>query len=105
AKLAILCALGFRLRVDPARIDTRSIAHLQPANLEIARRRGATIRQLAFAEFDRSRSSLTAWVAPAVVSLDSIFGRTRGPQNAAIVTGEHAGEIGVFGAGAGGAAT
>ena len=35
----------------------------------------------------------------------SIFARTTGPQNAALVTGEHAGEIGVFGAGAGGAAT
>jgi homoserine dehydrogenase len=105
AKLAILCALGFRLRVDPARIDTRSIAHLQPADLRQVRRQGCAIRQLAFAEYDRTRSALTAWVAPAIVPRSSIFARTCGPQNAALVTGEHAGDIGVFGAGAGGAAT
>ena len=105
AKLAILCALGFRLRVDPARIDTRSIAALQPGDFQRARRRGGAIRQLAFAEFDRARSVLTAWVAPAVVSQSSIFARTEGPQNAAIISGEHAGDIGVFGAGAGGPAT
>ena len=105
AKLAILCALGFRLRVDPARVETRSIAHLEPAAFQHARRCGATIRQLAFAEYDRVSSTLTAWVAPAIVPLDSIFARTTGPQNAALITGEHAGDIGVFGAGAGGAAT
>ena len=105
AKLAILCALGFRLRVDPARIDARSIARLEPADLENARRRGAAIRQIAFAEYDYARSALTAWVAPALVPYASIFARTCGPQNAALITGEHAGDIGVFGAGAGGAAT
>jgi homoserine dehydrogenase len=105
AKLAILSALGFRLRVDPARIDTRSIAQLQPADLQQVRRCGGAIRQLAFAEYDRVRSALTAWVAPAIVPRSSIFARTSGPQNAAVVTGEHAGDIGVTGAGAGGAAT
>jgi len=105
AKLAILCALGFRLRVDPARIETRSIARLQPTELDRVRRRGGTIRQLAFAEYDPARSALTAWVAPAVVPRSSLFGRTAGAQNAALVTGEHAGEIGVLGVGAGGSAT
>lgn len=105
AKLAILCGVGFRLRVEPARIETRSIAQLRPAEFQTVRRRGATIRQLAFAEYDRARAALTAWVAPAIVPRSSIFARTCGPQNAALITGEHAGEIGVFGAGAGGAAT
>jgi homoserine dehydrogenase len=105
AKLAILCGVGFKLRVDPARIDTRSIAQLLPSEFLDVRKRGGTIRQLAFAEYDRARAALTAWVAPVVVPRSSIFARTCGPQNAALVTGEHAGEIGVFGAGAGGAAT
>ena len=105
AKLAILCGVGFKLRVDPARIDTRSIAQLSPSDFQDVRKRGGTIRQLAFAEYDRSLAALTAWVAPVVVPRSSIFARTCGPQNAALITGEHAGEIGVFGAGAGGAAT
>src|SRR5262249_43257673 len=49
AKLAILCALGFRLRVDPTRIETRSIARLQPSRFESLGRHGATIRQTAYA--------------------------------------------------------
>jgi homoserine dehydrogenase len=105
AKLAILCGVGFKLRVDPARIDTRSIAPLLPSDFQDVRKRVGTIRQLAFAEYDRARAALTAWVAPVVVPRSSIFARTCGPQNAALITGEHAGEIGVFGAGAGGAAT
>jgi homoserine dehydrogenase len=104
AKLAILCALGFGLRVDPARIDTRSIAGIDISLVERARRQRTSVRQLAFASYDRARSELTAWVAPAIVPRSSIFGRTRGPDNAALVTGEHAGDIGVCGAGAGGRA-
>jgi hypothetical protein len=39
------------------------------------------------------------------VPRDSIFGRTTGAQNAALITGEHSGDTGIFGAGAGGDAT
>jgi homoserine dehydrogenase len=39
------------------------------------------------------------------VARDSIFGRTLGAQNAALITGVHAGDVGVFGTGAGGEAT
>jgi homoserine dehydrogenase len=105
AKLGILCALGFGLRVDPARIETRSIAQLQPADFDLARRRGGTIRQVAFAQYDRGRVALTAWVAPAIVPFSSIFARTVGPENAALISGAHAGDVGVVGVGAGGAAT
>jgi homoserine dehydrogenase len=105
AKLAILCALAFGLRVDPDRIPVRSAASITPLGVSGARRRGAAIRQIAHAEYDRAASTLIAWVAPIEVPRDSIFGRTVGPQNAALITGEHSGEIGIFGAGAGGAAT
>jgi homoserine dehydrogenase len=105
AKLAILCALGFGLHVSPARIETRSIAGIRSVDLDRARRGGGCVRQLAFARFDRVRSALTAWVAPAVVRKTSLVGSLVGPQNAALLTGEHAGEVGVFGTGAGGPPT
>ncbi|MBI3494012.1 MAG: homoserine dehydrogenase [Acidobacteria bacterium] len=105
AKLAILCAVAFGLRVTPADIAVRSSASVSVADMDAARRRGATIRQLACASCDADRSTLTAWVAPTLVSRHSLFGRAAGPQNAAIVTGAHAGQVGVFGAGAGGDAT
>jgi len=105
AKLAILCALAFGLRVDASRIPAVSCAAIAAADFARARPRDATIRQLAHADYDRRSLTLTAWVAPVDVSAASLFGRTVGPQNAALITGEYSGEIGIFGAGAGGAAT
>jgi homoserine dehydrogenase len=105
AKLAILCGLAFGLRVDPTQIDARSSAAIVATDFARARQRGATIRQIAYADYDRAASALTAWVAPVGVDRGSIFGRTTGAQNAALITGAHSGEIGIFGAGAGGDAT
>jgi homoserine dehydrogenase len=105
AKLAILCALAFGLRVDPLQIEARSTAAISQADFARARERGATIRQIAYADYDRTTRLLTAWVAPIEVAEGSIFARTAGPQNAAVITGVHSGETGIFGAGAGGDAT
>jgi homoserine dehydrogenase len=105
AKLAILCALAFGLRVDPSQIETRSAAEITPHDLVRARVDGGTIRQIARAEYDRDTSTLTAWVAPIAVSRDSIFAATTGARNAAIVTGVHSGDTGLSGTGAGGDAT
>jgi homoserine dehydrogenase len=105
AKLAILCALAFGLRVDPSQIDRRSSAEITTRDLARARVDGGTIRQIAHAEYDRDSSTLTAWVAPLVVPRGSIFASVTGVQNAALITGEHSGETGVFGTGAGGDAT
>jgi len=105
AKLAILCALAFGLRVNPAAIGARSAAAISASDVTVARRRGKAIRQIAHAEFDRAGSALTAWVAPIEVPQHSLFGQAAGPQNAAIVTGEHSGDTGIFGTGAGGDAT
>jgi homoserine dehydrogenase len=105
AKLSILCALAFGLLVDPAQIDVRSSASIGALDLAHAQTRGSTIRQIAHAEFDYASRELTAWVAPVEVDRASIFARATGPQNAALITGAHSGEIGIFGAGAGGDAT
>jgi len=105
AKLAILCGLAFGLHVDPIRIPARSAARIAPADFDDARRRGGTIRQLAHGEYHYAAARLTAWIAPVVVPRSSIFAQTVGPANAAIVTGAHSGETGIFGIGAGGEAT
>jgi homoserine dehydrogenase len=105
AKLAILCGLAFGVRLDPRAIAVRSASGISPGDVGRARRRNGTVRQIARADYDWSRSALTAWVAPVVVPAQSIFGRAVGAQNVALMTGEHSGEVGIFGAGAGGAAT
>lgn len=105
AKLAILCALAFGVRVDPELIPARSCAAITQAQFAAARLLGGTIRQIARAEYDYARATLTASVGPTVVERPSIFGRTVGPANAAVITGAHSGETGIFGIGAGGDAT
>ena len=105
AKLAILCALAFNLRVDPRAIERHSSAHVTVADFDDARRRGATIRQLAFAAYDGKGGELTVWVAPVHVHRDSLFGRTTGVRNAAVITGEFGGAVQIAGVGAGGDAT
>jgi len=105
AKLAILCALAFGVRLDPSRIETRSASAVDAADVERARQRGGAIRQIACAAYDHQRSTLTAWVAPIVVPYASIFAQTVGAQNAAVISGEHAGDVTISGAGAGGDAT
>jgi homoserine dehydrogenase len=105
AKLAILCAQAFQLRVDPDQIATRSSRSITSADIDAARCAGGAIRQLAHAEYDRASRTLTAWVAPAIVPQGSLFQRTTGPRNAAVISGAYAGPIEIAGAGAGGDAT
>ncbi len=105
AKLAILCALAFALRVELSQIATRTSATVSTAEIRRLGDQGQSIRQIAFADYDRARARLTAWVAPTAIPSDSLLGRTVGPRNAALITGEHSGEVGLLGAGAGGAAT
>jgi homoserine dehydrogenase len=105
AKLAILCRLAFGLRVDPAQIAVRSTRAIDVDDFARAKEHGATIRQIAFADYDPAAAGLTAWVAPIEVDRSSIFARTHGPQNAAVITGAYCGDVGIFGAGAGGDAT
>jgi homoserine dehydrogenase len=78
AKLSILCAPAFGLRVEPALIETRSAALVNQADFAAARRRSETIREIAHAEYDRQRSVLTNWVAPVRVPGGSLFARTTG---------------------------
>jgi homoserine dehydrogenase len=105
AKLAILCAQAFRLRVNPEDIVTRSSRSITPADIDRARAAGGAIRQLAYADYDRPRQTLTAWVAPAIVPGESIFAWTVGPRNAAVIAGAFAGDVEMSGIGAGGDAT
>jgi homoserine dehydrogenase len=102
AKLAIVCGLGLGLRVLPDQIDARTAGRLTPDDFHAARQRGGTIRQIAHADYDPDRSTLTVWVAPVFVGLTSIFARTDGPRNTAIIAGVHAGDVVISGAGAGG---
>jgi homoserine dehydrogenase len=93
------------VRVLPAQIETRSAGRIGPDAFVDARRRRGTIRQIAHATFDRERRTLSAWVAPIVVPVDSVFGKATGPENAVVIKGSYAGNLTLTGSGAGGDAT
>ncbi|MGE0449804.1 MAG: homoserine dehydrogenase [Vicinamibacterales bacterium] len=101
AKLAIVCALAFGVRVLPAAIETRTTARVDAQQLTAARLRGGRIRQVAHAAYDSGQGRLSAWVAPIVVPQESLLARVDGPQNAAVVSCAHAGDLTVTGRGAG----
>lgn len=105
AKLSILCALAFGVRIAPAAIETRSTARVGASEFAKARLRGGTIRQIAHARFDRERGRLEAWVAPTFVAQGTLFSTIHGPRNAAIVSCAYAGDIMLSGQGAGGDAS
>lgn len=102
AKLAILCALAFGVRVAPSAIETRSTARVTATDFAEARLRGGTLRQIAHARFDRDQRRLEAWVAPVFVRQGSIFAATEGARNAAVISCEHAGDVILGGQGTGG---
>lgn len=105
AKLAILCALAFNVRISPSAIDTRSTSRIGAVQFAKAKLRGGTIRQLAHAAFDRERRWLEAWVSPTFVPQATLFSTIHGPRNAAIISCAYAGDIMLSGQGAGGDAT
>ena len=106
AKLAILCSVGFGVRVRPAEIPCQSIAHITAEDLARARASGRTIRQVSSAEREEAQPGrVKASVGPTLVPLDGPLARAEGCENVVIVAGELGGDTVFAGQGAGGNAT
>jgi homoserine dehydrogenase len=104
AKLAIIAAVGLRRRVRVGDIATRSIRPIEAVDFEYARELGCTIRQVARASIEEDGRVFAA-VRPALVPLNSNFGRIEGSQNVVTVRGIYGGETSFSGSGAGGSPT
>ena len=104
AKLAIIANVGLRRPVRVGSIATRSIRPIEAVDFEYARQLGCTIRQIASASVEDDGRVFAA-VRPALVSLNSAFGRAEGSQNVVTVRGVYGGETSFSGSGAGGAPT
>jgi homoserine dehydrogenase len=104
AKLAIIAAVGLRRPVRVGDIATRSIRPIEAVDFEYARELGCTIRQVARASIEDDGRVFAA-VRPALVPLNSNFGRVEGSQNIVTVRGVYGGETSFSGSGAGGSPT
>jgi len=103
AKLVVLSGIAFRrfLRLD--QIPKQTIRAISSADFRYARRLGCTIRQLS--QVEATGNGYYASVGPALVPVNSSFGRNEGANNVVSIFGRYGGESAFSGAGAGGPAT
>lgn len=103
AKLALLASLAFRHHVDVADVHTEGISAVARADLEIARGFGYAVKSLGVAESDASDGVpvVRAQVFPALVPLTHPLASVHDTFNAVFVTGADAGELMLYGRGAG----
>jgi homoserine dehydrogenase len=104
AKLAIVSAVGLRCPIRVGDIARQSIRAIESVDFQYAREIGCTIRQIARAAV-QDDGRVFAVVTPALVPINSSFGRIDGSQNVVTVRGVFGGETSFSGFGAGGAPT
>ncbi len=104
AKLAILVALAFGVRLDPTTIARRPLADISPADLGWAAARGARVKYLARALRDEA-GALRAAVEPTALPANDPLASPVGSGNAIRVEGPLIGATTLTGPGAGPAPT
>lgn len=104
AKTAIIASIAFNADVTVDDVYSQGIVDIDLADIEFAARRGYSIKLLALAEreFEGEAESIAVRVHPAMISNDHPLALVNGPFNAIFVEGEHAGELMLYGRGAGG---
>jgi homoserine dehydrogenase len=103
AKIVVLAGIAFHRHLRLADVPRATIRTITAADFRYARRLGCTIRQVARVE--ARDGGFHAFVGPALVELESGFGRNHGANNFVTVTGRFGGESSFSGPGAGGPAT
>lgn len=103
AKLALLASLAFRHHVDVADVHTEGISGVARVDLEIARGFGYAVKSLGVAESEAGGTAplVRAQVFPALVPLAHPLASVHDTFNAVFVTGADAGELMLYGQGAG----
>jgi homoserine dehydrogenase len=103
AKLALLAALAFGVRVRPSDIYVEGIRRIRPIDFAYGDRLGHTVRMIASAEQDAEGLRLS--VRPALVPKNAILASVSGSYNAVWVRGVHGADTFYYGRGAGSAPT
>jgi homoserine dehydrogenase len=107
AKTAIIASIAFNADIPSAAVYRQGITDIDLADIEFAQRRGCAIKLLSIAErnYDGGVESIAVRVHPAMISNDHPLAGVHGSFNAVFVEGDHAGEIMLYGRGAGGQPT
>ena len=107
AKAAILAGIAFDADVVPNDVYTEGITSIGAFDIAFARKLGFEVKLLAVAERvgDGPSAAVAVRVHPAMVPREHPLASVRGAFNAVFVEGDTAGELMVYGRGAGGMAT
>jgi homoserine dehydrogenase len=116
AKAAILASLAFGCEVGPSDVAREGISSVDPVDVEFANRLGYVVKLLAVAEriddgigagasADEDASEISVRVHPAMLPRTHPLASVRGAFNAVFVEGESAGQLMLYGRGAGGRPT
>jgi homoserine dehydrogenase len=108
AKAAILAGIAFSADVVVADVYREGIEAIDAADIAFAHRLGYEVKLLAVAEqleADDGFPTIAVRVHPAMVPADHPLAAIRGPFNAVFIEGDAAGELMLFGRGAGGRPT
>jgi len=102
AKAAILASLAFGADVVVDDVHREGITEVTQSDVRYTGQLGYVIKPLAVAERIRGGSKISVRVHPAVVPSDHPLASVGGAFNAVFIEGEHAGEMMLYGRGAGG---
>ncbi|MGH9109357.1 MAG: homoserine dehydrogenase [Acidimicrobiales bacterium] len=105
AKAAILAGLAFGTPVVGADVYREGITGVRAVDVAYASRLGYVVKLLAVAELVEGGPDISVRVHPAMVPRSHPLASVRGAFNAVFVEGEQAGELMLYGRGAGGAPT
>jgi homoserine dehydrogenase len=109
AKAAILASIAFNADVLAGDVYREGIDGVELSDIEFARRLGYVVKLLAVAErvsqTNADEIEIAVRVHPAMVPVAHPLSGVRGPFNAVFLEGENAGELMLYGRGAGGAPT
>jgi homoserine dehydrogenase len=109
AKAAILASLAFNADVVAGDVYREGIEKIELADIDFARRLGYVVKLLAVAECvsdpTASETEIAVRVHPAMLPVEHPLAGVRGPFNAVFIEGAHAGELMLYGRGAGGVPT
>ena len=98
-KLAILTALAYGMQINLADIYVEGISKITPMDIDYAREFGYNIKLLAIAK-DRG-DQIEARIHPTMIPFDNLLSSVSGPLNALTFTCDAAGDILIYGRGAG----
>jgi len=98
-KLAILSTLAYGMKIDFNKIYVEGITHITPLDIAFAREFGYRIKLLAISK--DTGSSIELRVHPTMIPVDNLISNVNGSLNAVTVSSDRAGDILLYGHGAG----